>query len=278
MANAPGFLLSIWFNLCAVKLQHQDYHVTEIRQSLTQFLDKNTLRDSMNRREDSIFLKNEPEEEEEELEVVNGTDDKIMPISSLSTKVDTIPGSIPYEPPWHTLTDLNTWIRNITSPTCTSAPAPQEKLIMMMFILWTTVFSIVAFIQVSSTSSTSTIREFIVGCIVNVNVVFFYGAPLSTMITVLQQRNSASIHIPTMITNTLNSVFWAAYGLAILDIFILIPNSIGVVLGSIQIVLVLLLPRHSTSTTEKNDNDTHSQVQDTIQDLESKKDGDVEKL
>jgi solute carrier family 50 (sugar transporter) len=231
-ANAPGFLLSIWLNLCAVKLQYEDHHATEMRQSFTQFLESS--RESMSRNKDSSGIAKENEDKEED-----------TPTKDKDSEKDThtvIPNT------WHTITDLGVFIRNITSETSTPAPAPQEKLLMMMFIIWTLVFSIVAF-----GDFTSRTRELIVGIVVNVNVVFFYGAPLSTMMTVLQQRNSASIHIRTMITNTLNSVFWAAYGIAISDTFILVPNSIGVLMGFVQIMLVLILPRHQITNKDQQD-------------------------
>ena len=46
-----------------------------------------------------------------------------------------------------------------------------------------------------------------------------------------------------MMMNTANGTFWAAYGIAIGDFFIIIPNSIGAMLGCVQIVLYILFPR-----------------------------------
>jgi hypothetical protein len=91
-------------------------------------------------------------------------------------------------------------------------------------------------------------REWIVGILVNLNLVFFYGAPLSTIYTVLTQRNTSSIHIRTMITNTLNGTFWFAYGLAVSDLIVGVPNGLGTLLGVIQIVMVVLYPRRSASS------------------------------
>ena len=41
----------------------------------------------------------------------------------------------------------------------------------------------------------------------------FHTAPLSTIMTVLRKRPSATIHTPTMVLNTANSSFWFVYAL-----------------------------------------------------------------
>jgi uncharacterized protein with PQ loop repeat len=91
----------------------------------------------------------------------------------------------------------------------------------------------------------------VVGIVVNLNLVFFYGAPLSTIWTVLAQKNTDSIHIPTMVTNTMNGTFWLAYGLAVKDYFIFVPNGLGTILGGIQILLLILFPRTATTSKSK---------------------------
>ena len=113
---------------------------------------------------------------------------------------------------------------------------------MCIVVIWTVIVSVVAFAHVTAKT-----RELIVGFAVNINLLFFYGAPFSSIVQVLKERNSESIHIGTMITNSLNGIFWMAYGLAVADPFIIVPNGIGVFLGVVQGVLVLLLPRHVTA-------------------------------
>jgi solute carrier family 50 protein (sugar transporter) len=83
----------------------------------------------------------------------------------------------------------------------------------------------------------------IVGLLVNINLLFFYGAPLQTMKTVINEKSSDSIHAPTMIMNWFNTSFWALYGLAKLDPVIYLPNMVGLFLGIAQGVLCLLYPR-----------------------------------
>jgi len=117
-----------------------------------------------------------------------------------------------------------------------------DYLIMGMLFLWLGVMAVIGYTKSFSNDT----RILIVGIVTNANLLFFYGAPLSTISTILANRNTATIHVPTMLTNTISSVFWGVYGLAILDLFICIPNCIGAVLGFMQIALYLVFPREET--------------------------------
>lgn len=41
--------------------------------------------------------------------------------------------------------------------------------------------------------------KLVIGVVVNINILFFYGAPLSRIFTVMKTRDSSSIHRMTMI-------------------------------------------------------------------------------
>jgi solute carrier family 50 protein (sugar transporter) len=56
-----------------------------------------------------------------------------------------------------------------------------------------------------------------------------------------------------MCTNTLNGIFWAAYGLAILDPFIYVPNGLGAVLGTVQILLCVIFPRRKKVSSKEEE-------------------------
>ena len=96
----------------------------------------------------------------------------------------------------------------LISSSGTSPPAPHERTYMIIAIIWVGCISLISFADDAFSHRTS---ELIVGVLVNFNLVFFYGAPLSTIATVLKTRNSASIHIRTMVTNTLNGTFWYVF-------------------------------------------------------------------
>lgn len=123
-------------------------------------------------------------------------------------------------------------------------PPVHDYQIMAMAFLWIIVFSVIGF----GDSISSDGKELIVGSVTNFCLVFFYGAPLSSIAIVLKTRNTATLHVPTMFTNTASSVFWGVYGLAVMDFFVMVPNLIGAVLGVAQIVLYLIYPRVETTT------------------------------
>lgn len=234
-ANAPGFLLSIYLNLGAVKLLYQGHHSRELRKSLVVFLEGQSQQDYMEsqaltkesttsatrRIKVDALATREGEEAAEENDQLSSS----QTTSNNDTK------------------DWATIIWNVTSQT-TPAPAPHETLVMVVVTIWLACLCLISFGQ---SSIDQEMREVIVGSVVNLNLVFFYGAPLSSIYKVLRTKDSSSIHFRTMITNTLNSSFWTAYGFAVQDFFIYVPNGLGSILGAIQLVLLLLYPRKAST-------------------------------
>lgn len=121
----------------------------------------------------------------------------------------------------------------------------QERLLLRILIAWSVVLVYVGWIQTNLDPAP------IIGIIVNINLVFFYGAPLQAMHNVITTRNSAAIHVPTMVLNWVNTSFWMAYGFARNDPIIYGPNGIGLLLGILQGVLVCLYPRHMSVSQEE---------------------------
>lgn len=210
--NAPGLLISIWLNLGAVKLLYQGYHVKEMRESTVAFLEKENPSIRTNTKENS-----------------NETNSTTSANEQKNTKA---PGT--HDEP----TDWATIIYRVTSQTA-PAPARHEAVVIFFCTLWMIFGTILAFLDSMDLDD----KVFMVGIVTNCIVVFFYGAPLSTIFQVLKERHTASIHIPTMILNTLNSSFWCAYGIAIGDFFLFVPNGLGAGFGGIQIFLCTTFPR-----------------------------------
>ena len=254
--NAPGFIMSVWLNLGAVKLLYQKHHSREMRKSVVNLLVDQERR-SLNMNSNSLMaLRKGLEEQEDEIEGLralprlNGESslnlDDHGPKSSLSwgnpvldddeNDNDDIHADHGSKPAlkWGKL------VLDVTSQR-TPAPAPHETIVFAMTIMWVTCISIICLVP----SITPRNRELIVAWLVISNLIFFYGAPLSTFYTVLKERNSSSIHVPTMITNTLNGTFWSIYGFAVSDMFVAIPNGIGALFGVLQVVLIVLFPRQA---------------------------------
>lgn len=220
-ANAPGFVLSVYFNMCAVKLQYEDHRANEMRRSFVTFLEssrRNNAGNDYNGEEGNHQHNND-------------------------------------ENAWQKAKDLGKLVVQVTSQQ-TPAPAGQEKLVVAMVLAWLAVISIISFADFDPET-----RQLIIGFVVNGNLLFFYGAPLSTIFKVLKTRNSASIHVRTMVTNTLNGSFWTAYGFAVKDPFIYVPNGIGALLGVIQFCLCILFPRRPSVVVDAVDDEGEPAVQ-----------------
>lgn len=68
----------------------------------------------------------------------------------------------------------------------------------------------------------------------------YYAAPLSTLWTVLRSRSAASINPLLALANGLNGALWTAYGIAIADLFISVPNGVGLLLSMVLIACMAL--------------------------------------
>jgi Sugar efflux transporter for intercellular exchange len=145
--------------------------------------------------------------------------------------------------------DMVTTENNTTPPQLYQAPR-HDYWVIGITTFWLGVAAVIGF----GRSFSAETQQSIVGTVNNLNLVFFYGAPLSTIRTVLATRNAASIHIPTMLTNTANGVFWTAYGFAVLDPYLIVPNGLGAVLGFIQMFLCVVFRRVSSVAIEEEKN------------------------
>jgi solute carrier family 50 (sugar transporter) len=118
---------------------------------------------------------------------------------------------------------------------------PQEVLLLRVLCFWAVILVYTSWLYPKSGDPAS-----LVGVLVNINLVVFYAAPLKTIQTVITERNSASIHYETMVMNWINTSFWIGYGCARRDPIIVIPNATGLMLGLAQGALCVLYPRHSS--------------------------------
>jgi len=131
------------------------------------------------------------------------------------------------------------------------APAPHEKVVVVIISIWLTLITLISFISFIKLDIRQ--RELIIGIAVNINLSFFYGAPLSIIYTVLKEKDSASIHFRTMIMNTACSLFFCLFGFGIMDYLIIVPNGIGVALGAVQVLLRTIISNKSNTDESEDD-------------------------
>jgi len=85
-------------------------------------------------------------------------------------------------------------------------------------------------------------RNQILGMAANVLCFLMFAAPLSSAARVVQSKNASSINKPFALLTVANCCLWMVFGMAIHDTFVWLPNVFGLVLGSLQILLIVLYP------------------------------------
>ena len=183
--NAYGFMVSIWLNMAAVKLQYSDRMATSLRSSFVQLLDDNrkSFR-GLDRREvikdDTVIMKddNAPVHtfanlRKMALEIATQKIEAPAPHEKvvIGCKLWLIPNILHAQTHSHTFTSIWGWSRAI------------------VVAFWLVVVSLLSFLKVSLEQ-----WKLVVGIIANINTFFFYGAPLSTIVTVLKTRDSWQVH------------------------------------------------------------------------------------
>jgi len=79
-----------------------------------------------------------------------------------------------------------------------------------------------------------------------------YGSPLASVANVIKHRSTEFMTFSMCVANFVVSLLWTIYGRLVHDKFILVPNGIGVILGSTQLSLFVLYPSTSERTITYN--------------------------
>eukprot|EP00890_Picochlorum_soloecismus_P003403 jgi/Picsp_1/4063/NSC_01574-R1_protein len=102
------------------------------------------------------------------------------------------------------------------------------------------------------------------GFTANAILLMYYAAPLSTVITVIKTKSTASLNLPLGIMQTVNGLLWFGYGLAVTDPFIWVPNAIGACTGSLLCTLLFIFRKKKRPESVGNQDDgspAHSSVE-----------------
>ena len=83
----------------------------------------------------------------------------------------------------------------------------------------------------------------ILGTTVMLVNISMFGAPLLQLRTVLRERSSKAIALPTCVVGGICSCLWASIGLHFHNRPMFLPNAIGIVLNAVQVFLCLVFPR-----------------------------------
>jgi solute carrier family 50 (sugar transporter) len=237
--------MSIYYNIQAISLQYHEQSSNQLRQSIIAALVP----------EDKLRMSSYAIDSTDDGKSFDAADG--INISTSQEVPEAAPGTYETmtaetasinESPVQVVMDYAKLVWQVTS---LERPAPMlhERMVLFLTVLWIAAISILGFGSPSDDNdddallSSASVRENFIGYLTVSNLIFFYGAPLSTIRTVISTRSTETIHIRTMITNTATGLFWCIYGLTIQDWFVGVPNGIGAFLGFIQVFFVIIFPR-----------------------------------
>jgi solute carrier family 50 protein (sugar transporter) len=221
-SNVPGFVLSIWLNTGAAKLQYKAMTTAFAIPVHSRIRARNggggEIRSGPSLGHRPVPLLHVPNDPEENDDVDVDIDDNGHDIS-------------------------RSQYYNAAQQACSKniVFTPQEVWWLTVLMIWSLALVWVGWI--SPFLGYQAYQATTVGLLVNANLIFFYGVPLQTMQQVIASGHSNSIHPPSMFLAIGNATFWLLYGVALWDYVLMVPNSIGLTLGLAQVLLCLVYPK-----------------------------------
>ncbi|KAF1783155.1 SWEET sugar transporter [Phytophthora cactorum] len=118
-------------------------------------------------------------------------------------------------------------------------------IISAIVMLLETIYGLIALLGWTGQSRSSTGTA--LGVLVIISSVGLYASPMATIRHVIRTKTSSSMPFTMGVVNVINSFCWVVYAILVDDVFILVPNASGALLGSIQLILTLIYPRKAPS-------------------------------
>ncbi|RLN72002.1 hypothetical protein BBJ28_00007406 [Nothophytophthora sp. Chile5] len=116
----------------------------------------------------------------------------------------------------------------------------QICLIALLFILLVTVYGVLGVLGMTGQSDSAVATA--MGAISIGTSIGNFGSPLATIRRVVHTESTASMPFTLCLANFVNSVAWTVYAVIISDVWVLIPNAMGAVLTTFQLVLFVIYP------------------------------------
>ncbi|KAI0522348.1 hypothetical protein KFK09_004726 [Dendrobium nobile] len=107
------------------------------------------------------------------------------------------------------------------------------------------VFMTIVVTLVLITLHTHDSRSRIVGIIAIIFCIGMYASPLSVMKLVIKTKSVKYMPFWLSFTGFLNGICWTSYALIKIDIYLLIPNGLGAILGLLQLLLYAFYYNHN---------------------------------
>lgn len=103
--------------------------------------------------------------------------------------------------------------------------------------------SILAYFNLYITDEQESIKKMGLACCVI--TVLMFASPLASVAKIYQTQSTETLSFPLSLMTVVNSSLWCAYGYVVRDIFVVVPNALGLLLGFIQVSLFCIFPENS---------------------------------
>ncbi|KAI8848508.1 sugar efflux transporter for intercellular exchange-domain-containing protein [Chytridium lagenaria] len=130
-------------------------------------------------------------------------------------------------------------------------PGRDRNLIMIILIGISSMVYLLSTISFCSLPEAS--ARLVLGVMTNVVLIGFYGSPLTAFLEVVRRRDASALNVPLAVMSFVNSALWVVYGLVQGDWFITVPNGLGVIFATTQLVLLYMYPRTIATVTRRVD-------------------------
>lgn len=245
LSNAPGFILAIWLNIQAIKIKYETHRSQDLRENIIAALEDKSQKMLNGREVARLFDKVAKEDRDKIVLDPSATvplpiDEIVVDTANTSTHNSSVPASedlgdsdsestveedeqdqekrrssVVANMAVHSRAAANV-VFEVTAQK-TPAPVSHELMVVGISAFWVFLISIAAL--GSDFGLGKGARTLLVGLMVNLNLIFFYGAPLSTIFEVLRTKSSKTIYVPTMICSTSNGFLWFSYGMSLTSSF-----------------------------------------------------------
>ncbi|KAK9804872.1 hypothetical protein WJX72_009611 [[Myrmecia] bisecta] len=118
-----------------------------------------------------------------------------------------------------------------------------------LVLLAATLWCLLAMVTMIISSKSAHATILLWGWTVSVTQVVLFASPLSTLYQAVKQRSSASFHLGLSIMSFISSLMWTIYGLTSKNLFLLVPNLLGVLLSIAALGVCVFLPRPTPDQT-----------------------------
>ena len=119
--------------------------------------------------------------------------------------------------------------------------------IKVLGLVWMSIIftiTLISFIWIDDTIN----QNIVLGVLCNCTLLCFYISPLSELYHVIKTENAASFSISLTCASFFAALLWSIYGMVLNNLFVTFSNTIGAVIGIIQLICIVIYKQEATNS------------------------------